>query len=79
MIGSALCPFNKVDIGIWMSGLPLWFTTISVGCNRKDNQKRALPIIYPELSYQDALDMLDLKTLYVGRGDLYVINSSFQF
>ncbi|CAB4016193.1 Hypothetical predicted protein, partial [Paramuricea clavata] len=33
-------------------------------------QKRALRIIYPELSYQDALDMLGLKTLYVRRGDL---------
>ena len=33
-------------------------------------QKRALRIIYPELSYEDALDMLGLKTLYVRRGDL---------
>jgi hypothetical protein len=29
-------------------------------------QKRALRIIYPQLSYQDALDMLELKTLSAG-------------
>ena len=33
-------------------------------------QKRALRIIYPQLSYQDALDMLELKTLSTRRGDL---------
>ena len=33
-------------------------------------QKRALRIIYPQLSYQDALDMLELQTLSTRRGDL---------
>ena len=33
-------------------------------------QKRALRIIYPQLSYQDVLDMLELKTLSTRRGDL---------
>ena len=33
-------------------------------------QKRALRIIYPQLSYQDAQDTLELKTLSTLRGDL---------
>ncbi len=36
----------------------------------KGLKKRALCIIYPQLSYQDALDMLELKTLSTRRGDL---------
>ena len=36
----------------------------------KGFKKRALCIIYPQLSYQDALDMLELKTLSTRRGDL---------
>ena len=33
-------------------------------------QRRALHIIYPQLSYQDALDALELQTLYSRRRDL---------
>ena len=33
-------------------------------------QRRALRIIYPQLSYQDALDTLGLQTLYTRRCDL---------
>ena len=33
-------------------------------------QRRALRIIYPQLSYQDALDTLGLQTLYARRCDL---------
>ena len=52
-----------------MSSFPLWSTRVSVGIIERI-QRRALSIIYPQLSYQDALDTLGLQTLYTRRRNL---------
>jgi hypothetical protein len=55
----------KYSCQVFHYGLPQYLSDVI-----ERIQKRALRIIYLQLSYQDALDTLELKTLSPRRGDL---------
>ena len=57
--------FNKAPKRITRVGLPEYLSEVI-----ETIQRRAFRIIYPQLSYQDALDTLGLQTLYARRRDL---------
>ena len=48
---------------------PVWHSSLTCTFNNQleDIQRRALRIIYPQMSYKDSITQFDLKTLYVRR------------